>query len=287
MELGIHTDAFTPLYWGFEQCLEWAQENDVHWIECGAIDGVSWIHGLGYYPHVALWEDPLLMRRKMERYGVSLTQLDAAFPLSRPEGSTIGADYICHVMQWAKLAGCSKIDTTDDRDKPEGMTDREALDHMRAIYRRILKIAEAYEITLNIEPHGYYTTKPEFLEEMLSFADSPYLRLNMDVGNVFIAGQDPVAFARRFLSKIDHVHLKDINSSLASARREVTGIVGSQCAIGEGVNAGNVRQCIELLAGRGYDGRLVIECEGEAMIQRSLEWVRGLLAEIDAGQPAA
>ncbi len=105
----------------------------------------------------------------------------------------------------AKLAGCSKIDSTDDREKPQGMTDRETLDHMGAIYRRILRVAEAYEITVNIEPHGYYTTKPEFLEEMLAFSDSPFLRLNLDIGNVFIAGQDPVVFAQRFLNKIDHV----------------------------------------------------------------------------------
>jgi sugar phosphate isomerase/epimerase len=222
----------------------------------------------------------------MERYGVRLTQLDAAFPLSRPEGTTIGADYIIHVMQWAKLAGCSKIDTTDDRDKPEGMTDRETLDRMGAIYRRILRVAEAYEITVNIEPHGYYTTKPEFLEEMLSFADSPYLRLNIDVGNVFIAGQDPVTFVQRFMNKIDHVHLKDVSPSLAAVRGEVTGIAGSHCAIGEGVNADNVRRCVELLAEHGYDGVLVVECEGEPMVQRSLEWVRKLLAEVEAGRSA-
>lgn len=284
MEIGIHTDAFTSLYWGFEQCLEWARDNDLHWIECGAIDGVSWIHGLGYYPHIALWEDPVMLRRKMDRYGVGLTQLDAAFPLSRPEGATIGADYIIHVMQWAKLAGCSKIDTTDDRDKPEGMTDREALDHMGAIYRRVVRVAEAYEITLNIEPHGYYTTKPDFLMEMLSFVDSPYLRLNMDVGNLFIAGQDPVALTQRFLSKIDHVHLKDVSSSLVPVRGEVTGIAGSHCAIGDGVNAGNVRQCVKLLAEHGYDGVLVVECEGEPLIQRSLEWVRKLLADIGSAK---
>ena len=29
---------------------------------------------------------------------------------------------------------------------PEGVTDREALDHMKRIYRQILKVAEAYEI---------------------------------------------------------------------------------------------------------------------------------------------
>ena len=47
IEIGFHTDAFNSSYWNFEQCLQWAQKNDVHWIECGMIDGVSWIHGLG------------------------------------------------------------------------------------------------------------------------------------------------------------------------------------------------------------------------------------------------
>ena len=53
MKIGFHTDAFNSAYWSFEKCLQWAQRNQVHYIECGLIDGVSWIHGLGYQPHVA------------------------------------------------------------------------------------------------------------------------------------------------------------------------------------------------------------------------------------------
>ena len=78
MKISFHTDAFNSSYWNFEKCLQWAQKNDVHCIECGVIDGVSWIHGLGYQPHVALYEDPLLLRRKMEKYGVRFSQVDAA-----------------------------------------------------------------------------------------------------------------------------------------------------------------------------------------------------------------
>ena len=135
IELGFHTDAFNSCYWNFGQCLEWGARNGLHFIECGAIDGVSWIHGLGYQPHIALWEDPVLLRRKMDGYGIRFSQLDAAFPLSLPEGATLGVEYILHSLRWAKLAGCPRIDTTDDRDKPAGATDREVLDHMRRIYR--------------------------------------------------------------------------------------------------------------------------------------------------------
>jgi sugar phosphate isomerase/epimerase len=281
IQIGFHTDAFNSAYWNFEQCLQWAQRNGLHFIECGAIDGVSWIHGLGYQPHVALWEDPVLLRRKMDRYGLEFSQLDAAFPLSIPEGATLGVEYILHSMRWAKLAGCPRIDTTDDRFKPEGATDREVLDHMRRIYVQVLRAAEAHGITINIEPHGYYTTKPEFMAEMLAFADSPWLRLNMDTGNTFIAGQDPVAFLERFKDKVSHVHIKDVSPSLAAAARgELTGIAVSQCAIGDGVNADNIRACIRILTDAGYDGVLSLECEGEGgpMIERSLAWVRGLLS---------
>jgi len=277
MHIGFHTDAFNSAYWNFEQCLQWAERNGLHYIECGAIDGVSWIHGLGYQPHLALWEDPVLWRKKMDRYGVRLSQLDAAFPLSLPEGATLGVEYVLHAMRWAKLAGCPRIDTTDDRNRPAGMTDREAMEHMRRIYRHILRVAEAYEITINIEPHGYYTTKPEFMAEMLAFVDSPYLGMNMDTGNTFIAGQDPVQFLARFAKKVTHVHIKDVSPSLAAAARgELTGIAVSHCAVGEGVNADNIRRCLGLLAERGFDGVLSMECEGQGgpMIENSLAWVR-------------
>ncbi len=159
VEIGFHTDAFNSSYWSFQDCLAWEQRNGVRRIECGAIDGVSWIHGLGYQPHVALWEDPLLLRRKMEKYGVAFSQIDAAFPLSRPEGAALGVQYVLHAIRWARLAGCPCVDTTDDRRPPDGMTAREALDHMRLIYRQIIPVAEAYGITVNIEPHGWFTTK--------------------------------------------------------------------------------------------------------------------------------
>jgi len=173
------------------------------------------------------------------------------------------------------------VDTTDDRKRPEGMTDREGLGHLRRIYKQIMPVAEAHGIIINIEPHGYFTTNPDFMAEMLAFADSPLLRLNMDTGNTFIAGQDPVKFVERFKDKIDHVHIKDVSPTLAAAARgKQTGIATSHCAIGEGVNAENIRRCIKILAENGYNGVLSMECEaqGGPMIERSLSWVRQLLS---------
>ena len=280
IEIGFHTDAFNSSYWNFEQCLQWAQRNDVHYIECGTIDGVSWIHGLGYQPHVALWEDPIALRKKMEGYDVQFSQLDAAFPVSLPEGASLGLTYMINSIRWAYLAGCQHIDTTDHMFKPEGLTDEQALEMMKRIYGEVLEVAARYDMIINIEPHGYYTTKPEFMKKMLNFYDSPYLRMNMDTGNTFIAGQDPVAFLDRFKDRVSHVHIKDVSESLAAAARgELTGIAVSHTAIGDGVNVENIKKRVDILVDIGYDGVFSIECEGQGgpMIEKSLVWVRKLV----------
>lgn len=283
MNISFHTDAFNSAYFSFEKCLSWAQRNGVRFIECGLIDGVSWIHGLGYQPHVALYEDPVLLRDKMGRHGVRFSQVDAAYPLSNEDGPLRGVPYVMKSIAWAALAGAPCVDTTDGLNQPEGLNDHDALAQMKRSYQQILRVAEAHNIIINIEPHGYFTTNPDRMEEMLEFVDSPLLRLNMDTGNTFIAGQDPVAFLKRFITKVSHVHIKDVSESLArAARGGQTGIAVSHCALGQGVNAANIRQCLTLLRDHGYTGALSIECEGQGgpMIEQSLNWLRGTLDEL-------
>lgn len=283
MRIGFHTDAFNSAVFSFEKALDWAQRNGVHRIEPGVIEGVSWIHGLGYFPHVSLSEDPLLLRRTMEGYGVSFSQVDAAYPLSGRDGSYLGLPYVLKTIPWAKLAGCPNIATTDGLHRPEGLSDLDALESMKRIYGTIVEVAEAYEITITIEIHGYFTTRPDMIEKMLEFADSRYFGLNFDTGNSYIAGQDPVLFMKRFLTRVKHVHIKDVSKELSEAMRgKDTGIGISHSAIGEGVNGENITACLELLRDSGYAGTLSLECEGQGgpLIERSLQWVRAKLAEL-------
>ena len=61
-----------------------------------------------------------------------------------------------------------------------------------------------------------------------------------------------------------------------------TGIAVSQCALGEGVNADNIKKCLALLRDSGYTGVLSMECEGQGgpMIEKSLAWLRKTLKEL-------
>jgi sugar phosphate isomerase/epimerase len=283
MQIGFHTDAFNSAAFSFEKACAWAQQNEVHYIEPGLIDGIAWIHGLGYFPHVALWEDPALLRQKMASYGVAFSQVDAAYPLSGKDGPSRGLPYVLKSIPWAAHAGCDHVATTDGLHPPEGMTEAQAMEHMKRSYEQIVETAEAYGITITFEVHGYFTTNPERLEQMLDFVDSPYLRLNFDTGNSFIAGQDPVAFCERFIDKISHVHIKDVSESLARAvRGGETGIAISHCALGDGVNADNIKTCLTMLRDHGYAGVLSMECEGQGgpMIEQSLSWLRQTMSEL-------
>ncbi len=284
MRIGFHTDAFNSAFWSFEKCLQWASDNDVHYIECGLIDGVSWLHGLGYQPHVALYEDPALLRRKMDRYGVRFSQVDAAYPLSGEDGPMRGVPYVLKSIAWAAQAGSPCVDTTDGLHMPEGLTETQSMALMKKSYEKIIEVAEAHEIIVNIEPHGHFTTKPAFMEEMLAFVDSKWLRMNMDTGNTFIAGQEPTDFLRKFIGKVSHVHIKDVSASLAAAARGgQTGIAVSHCALGDGVNAENIGDCLGMLRDHGYAGVLSLECEGASgpMIEKSLAWMRGRCADLN------
>lgn len=283
MQVGFHSAAFGSVFWKFEKCLQWAQKNDVHFIECGLVDGVCWVHGLGYMPHLSTVDDPMLVRKQMDKYGVRFSQIDAAYPLSGKDGPFYGVPYVLDTLRYAKLVGCPRVCTTDGLLKPEGFSDEEAMAQMKRSYEYIVELAELYEIDVTIEIHGYFTTKIDRLAEMMDFVDSPRLSLNLDTGNAFIAGGNPVDFASRFAKKTTHVHIKDVSKELAEKARGLdTGIARSHSAIGDGVNAENIRETLRILHHAGYNGPLSIECEGQGgpLIEKSLHWLRNTMSEL-------
>ena len=280
MKLGMHVDNWRHFDMPYDVPCQFAKDHGMKYVEFGTIDGDYFIEALGYSPHIPLHSDPMKLKGYLDSLGLKTSQLDAAYPMSSPEGQHRGIGYTIRAIQFAKALGCPCVDTTDGGRKPAGYTDDEVMVLMKQYYRVVLEWAERYEIIINVEPHGPYTTDPDTMEQILSFFDSPYLRMNFDTGNIFIAGQDPVAFLRRFRHKISHCHIKDVSKELAEAiRGGQTGIASSVVAIGEGVNAENISGCIELLKEINWDGVMSIECEAApGKVEQSLEWLRGQIS---------
>ncbi len=280
MKLGMHVDNWRHLDVSYQVPCQFAKNHGLEYVEFGTIDGDYFIQALGFSPHIPLHSDPLKLKQYLDSLGLRMSQIDAAYPMSCPEGQYRGIGYTLRAIQFAKAVGCPCVDTTDGARKPEGYTDEEVMGLIKQYYRVVLEWAERYEIIINVEPHGPYTTNPDTMERILSFFDSPYLRLNLDTGNTFIAGQDPVKFLQRFRHKLSHCHIKDVSEALArAARGQETGIASSVVAIGEGVNADNIAGCIELLKKTKWDGILSIECEAApGKVEQSIDWLRKEIA---------
>jgi sugar phosphate isomerase/epimerase len=276
----MHVDNWRHFDVSYEVPCQFAKDNDIEYVEFGTIDGDYFIQALGYNPHIPLHSDPLKLKGYLDSLGLKVSELDAAYPMSSPEGQYRGIGYTTRTIQFAKAIGCPCVDTTDGGRKPEGYTDEEVMVLMKQYYRVVLDWAQRYDMIINVEPHGPYTTDPDTMEQILSFSDSPYLRMNFDTGNIFIAGQDPVKFLRRFRDKVTHCHIKDVSEELAKAvLGGQTGIASSVVSIGEGVNAENIAGCIELLKEIDWDGVLSIECEAApGKVEQSIEWLRKEIA---------
>ena len=276
IHLGMHTDNWRPLSGSFEQAVESARKNSLEYIEFGVIDGQNFIEGLGYDPAVSLEDSPVRIRRILEKNRLKVSQIDAAFPITGPLGATHAVRYVQRAIRFAKELGCPRVDTTDGARKPEGYSDEEVLAMTRQNYRQILEWADDYDITINVEPHGPYTTNPDTMARILGFFDSRRFGMNFDTGNTYIAGRDPVKFLERFRERVNHVHVKDVGAELAAAARgEDTGIASSSASIGKGVNALNIEKCIEFLKRTGWEGVFSIETLGtEENIRESVAWLR-------------
>jgi len=280
IKLSMHTDNWRTLSGSLAQAVEAAKKFGLEYIEFGVVDGQDFIEGLGYSPAVSLDANPIRLRRYFESNGLQVSQIDAGYPITGPMGATFGVRYMQRAIQFAAAVGCPCVDTTDGQSKPEGFTDEQILAITKENFRQILEWAEDYEVIVNIETHGPYTNDPEVLDRMLNFFDTPYLGFNLDTGNTFIAGGNPVDFLKRFLGKLRYMHIKDVSESLAAMLRgEETGIAMSESPIGRGVNAENISTCIRLLKEADWDGVISVECLGtDENLEASIGWLKEQIA---------
>ena len=279
IELGLHTDNWRVVSGNFQTAAETAVKYDLTHIEFAVIHGQYFIQAMGYDPSVSLQSNPRALRRYCDKMGLAISQLDGAFPLMGPDGATFGVQYVQQSIRFAAELDCPMVDTIDGAVEIEGLSREDVFRITCENYRQVLPWAEDYDVILNVEPHGPYTSDGDFMERLFTHFESEHLRFNMDTGNAFIAGLDPLEYLKRFRKYVSHAHIKDVSAGLAAAvRGEDTGIACSEVPIGGGVNAENIRRCVEFLKETNWDGVLSIECYGtDENIRASAEFLRGII----------
>jgi inosose dehydratase len=119
--------------------------------------------------------------------------------------------------------------------------------------------ARGYQATLH--PHvGTVVEGPGEVERVLAGARIP---LCLDTGHLLIGGTDPLELARSAAGRIGHVHLKDVDATLAARVRagELTYTEAVRRGVYRPLGAGDVdiAGIIAALDAAGYDGWYVLE----------------------------
>ncbi len=105
IHLGMHTDNWRPLSGSFQMAVDSAVKYGLTHIEFGVIHGQYFVNGLGYDPAVSLQSNPRKLRRYLEKKNIQVSQIDGAFPMMGPEGSTFGVPYVQQAIRFAAETG--------------------------------------------------------------------------------------------------------------------------------------------------------------------------------------
>lgn len=280
IHIGLHTDNWRPLSQSFESACEKIAALGVKHLEFAVIHGQNFIQALGYDPGVSLQSNPRALRKFLDKLGLEVTQIDGSYPMMGPNGSAFGVQYVQQSIRFAAEIGCPMVDTVDGAFEIPGFSLDEVFRITCDNYRQCLPWAEDYNVVINVETHGPYTSNQEFMLRLFEYFDSPHLQFNFDTGNTYIAGKDPLEFCRTFRKYLTHCHIKDVSPALAAAvRGEETGIGSSEVPVGGGVNADNIRAVIRYLQETNWDGAVSIECSGtDENTRQSLEFMRNVVA---------
>lgn len=216
----------------FEAGVEIASELGYKYIEPMVHTGWGLLSEVDYFHSFSMEEDPLLMKEICDKYGMKVSSLSAHSPLMKPEAAV---SRLTRAAVFASFLGCDYLNS-DEMVKRDWMDDEFAHQAMRYTLTRAAQVCARHKKYLCIEPHGIYTKTSDGLLKIVNLVDSPWIQVNWDTGNSYLAGiEDAYESLEKVRDRVFHIHAKDISMEHADEERgKVTGTpVG--CACGEGV----------------------------------------------------
>lgn len=271
--LGINAEFVRHEDRSFAFAVSTAAELGYEYLEPCLLNGRDLLAEAEYYHFRSMDEDPLEVKEQLDAAGLKPSGVSAHAPLMRPD---VSVDYIRRAIRYASDLGAPVVNT-DEGLRPEWMDEDMAWTVMKYSLTMIERTAARYGVTVAIEPHGVYTTQVDGLLRIVDLVPSPWIKINFDTGNSFLAGSDPIADLARVADRVAHVHAKDISFSMADQLRgNVTGTpVG--CACGDG--AVDWHKVCAVLRRADYKGVLSVECGTVDEAGRSIAHLKQVLAE--------
>ncbi len=202
--------------------------------------GGSMLGTAGFSPTVSLDDNPFDVKRLFDKYGMKISTVCAHANLLDPsKPSRYGTPEIMKAIKMAAAMGVKDVITTENEPHTEWACkltfDQRTFIIAEKLYEPV-KMAGDYGVRLLLENHGPVTDTAEGLQKIFDLLDNaPALGLNLDTGNSWLGGSNPVELAKLFKNKIHHIHWKDLGEEWLPKRGKQFGAGFSTIAMGDGI----------------------------------------------------
>ena len=200
--------------------------------------------------------------------------LDASAPFR------YGNAEICKAVQLAAGMKVKDVVTTEGdphTDWAKGLSRDEMVFIMAEKLLEPVRLAEALGVRVLIEPHGPISGTIDGMQAVLDRIGHPEtVGVNMDTGNCWLAGTDPVEMAKVFRDRIFHVHWKDMPAEMEAQRGKIFGCGMAVIPLGSGLV--DIKGVMEVLKDSPADYS-TLEIAGDDNVLESYEYLKGLGCE--------
>ncbi|MDR1797724.1 MAG: sugar phosphate isomerase/epimerase, partial [Clostridiales Family XIII bacterium] len=214
--------------------------------------GGSMFASAGLSASISLDSNPFDIKRMFEKYGMEIMTLSAhASLLEASHPAEYQTKEIMKAIQFAAAIGIRDVVTTETYPKSEWA---KKLSYDQCVFTCAEKLyqpcrmAEDYGVNIIFEPHGPLTDSITGIGDVMDFLGNPKsLGCNLDTGNSWLGGSDPVELAKKYKDKIFHIHWKDLGEDFLPMREDpnIFGCGFSTIELGTGIIP--VKEVIEVL----------------------------------------
>jgi len=256
--------------WGFS-CADLTDNTD------GACLGVEY----GFTAVASLDANPFDIKRMFEARGLTLSCICAHANLLDPASpARYGTSQIIKAVKMAGAIGVKHVITAEGDPKTsfgKKLSTAEAIFSISEKLYEPLRFAEDYGVKILLEPHGHITDSVKWMGELLDRCNSKALAINLDTGNLWLGGGEPLEMIAEFGPLIEHVHWKDLPAEMCEKRGTQFGCGMSLTALGDGVIG--IEPIYHALVKAGFDGYSTLEIAGEEAVLKSFNYLKKLGAQ--------
>lgn len=201
--------------------------------------GGSMFASAGLSMSVSLDANPFDIKRTFEKHGLEIMTLSAHATLLEPSSpANFATAEIMKAIKFAAAIGIRDVVTTETFAKSDWA---KKLTYEQKVFIAAEKLyepcrmAEDYGVNIIFEPHGPLTDSIDGIGDVMDALGNPRaLGVNLDTGNSWLGGSDPVELAKKYHDKIYHIHWKDLGEEWLPKRGTIFGCGFSTIEVGTG-----------------------------------------------------